>query len=112
MVRLAQFIPMASGRIYCLWPVVTFLMGVSQWHIIQQVEAGSSERNRGTRPCIYVTSRAVEPCKHYHEDYGFETRVVCFHNVYGPLGTSEEGKEKAPAAISRKVALAADGDEI
>jgi hypothetical protein len=42
MVRLAQSIPMASGRIYCLWPVVTFLMGVSQWRIIQQVEAGSS----------------------------------------------------------------------
>jgi len=53
-----------------------------------------------------------ELCKYYHEDYGFETRVVRFHNVYGPLGTYEGGKEKAPAAISRKVALAADGDEI
>jgi len=37
---------------------------------------------------------------------------VRFHNVYGPLGTYEGGKEKAPAAISRKVALAADGGEI
>jgi nucleoside-diphosphate-sugar epimerase len=53
-----------------------------------------------------------ELCKYYHEDYGFETRVVRFHNVYGPLGTYEGGKEKAPAAISRKVALASDGDEI
>src|SRR4051812_14959387 len=53
-----------------------------------------------------------EMCKYYYEDYGFETRVVRFHNVYGPLGTYEGGKEKAPAAISRKVALAADGDEI
>jgi nucleoside-diphosphate-sugar epimerase len=51
-------------------------------------------------------------CQYYHEDYGFETRVVRFHNVYGPLGTYEGGKEKAPAAICRKVALAADGDEI
>lgn len=51
-------------------------------------------------------------CKYYHEDYGFETRVVRFHNVYGPLGTYEGGKEKAPAAICRKVALAEDGDEI
>jgi GDP-D-mannose 3', 5'-epimerase len=51
-------------------------------------------------------------CQYYHEDYGLETRVVRFHNVYGPLGTYEGGKEKAPAAICRKVALAADGDEI
>jgi GDP-D-mannose 3',5'-epimerase len=51
-------------------------------------------------------------CQYYNEDYGFETRVVRFHNVYGPLGTYEGGKEKAPAAICRKVALAGDGDEI
>ena len=53
-----------------------------------------------------------EMCKYYREDYGFETRVVRFHNVYGSLGTYEGGKEKAPAAISRKVALSFDGDEI
>lgn len=53
-----------------------------------------------------------EMCKYYREDYGFETRVVRFHNVYGHLGTYEGGKEKAPAAIARKVALAFDGDEI
>jgi len=51
-------------------------------------------------------------CQYYHEDYGFESRVARFHNVYGPLGTYEGGKEKAPAAICRKVALATDGDEI
>jgi nucleoside-diphosphate-sugar epimerase len=51
-------------------------------------------------------------CQYFYEDYGLETRVVRFHNVYGPLGTYEGGKEKAPAAISRKVALTADGDEI
>jgi len=45
-------------------------------------------------------------CKYYHQDFGCETRIVRFHNVYGPLGTYEGGKEKAPAAISRKVALA------
>ncbi len=45
-------------------------------------------------------------------DYQFETRIVRFHNVYGPLGTYEGGKEKAPAAISRKVALARNGEEI
>jgi len=51
-------------------------------------------------------------CQYYREDHGLETRVARFHNVYGPLGTYEGGKEKAPAAICRKVALAKDGDEI
>lgn len=55
---------------------------------------------------------AEELCRYYKRDYGFETRIVRFHNVYGPLGTYEGGKEKAPAAISRKVALAEDGAEI
>jgi len=53
-----------------------------------------------------------ELCRYYWQDYRFETRIVRFHNVYGPLGTYEGGKEKAPAAVSRKVALAADGGEI
>ena len=44
-------------------------------------------------------------CKYYLKDCGLETRIVRFHNVYGPLGTYEGGKEKAPAAICRKVAL-------
>ena len=51
-------------------------------------------------------------CQYYAKDYGFDTRIVRFHNVYGPLGTFEGGKEKAPAAISRKVALAPNGGEI
>jgi GDP-D-mannose 3',5'-epimerase len=53
-----------------------------------------------------------ELCRFFYEDYGFETRVVRFHNVYGPLGTYEGGREKAPAAICRKVALAPDGGEV
>ena len=40
---------------------------------------------------------AEELCKYYSHDYGLSTRVVRFHNVYGPLGTYEGGKEKAPA---------------
>ena len=51
-------------------------------------------------------------CRHYFEDYGLETRVVRFHNIYGPLGTYDGGREKSPAAICRKVALAEDGGEI
>jgi nucleoside-diphosphate-sugar epimerase len=53
-----------------------------------------------------------ELCRYYRRDYKFETRIVRFHNVYGPLGTYEGGKEKAPAAISRKVAIAHDHGEI
>jgi nucleoside-diphosphate-sugar epimerase len=55
---------------------------------------------------------AEELCRYYRKDHKLETRVVRFHNVYGPLGTYEGGKEKAPAAISRKVALSEDGGEI
>ncbi len=53
-----------------------------------------------------------ELCRYFMKDYGMETRVVRFHNVYGPLGTYDGGKEKSPAAISRKVALAKNGGEI
>jgi GDP-D-mannose 3',5'-epimerase len=42
-------------------------------------------------------------CRHFREDYGLYTRVARFHNVYGPWGTWFGGREKAPAAISRKV---------
>jgi nucleoside-diphosphate-sugar epimerase len=42
-------------------------------------------------------------CRHFLEDYGLETRVARFHNVYGPYGTWTGGREKAPAAICRKV---------
>jgi nucleoside-diphosphate-sugar epimerase len=51
-------------------------------------------------------------CRHYHEDFGLETRVVRFHNIFGPLGTYDGGREKSPAAICRKIALAQDGDAI
>ncbi len=42
-------------------------------------------------------------CRHFREDYGLQTRVARYHNVYGPLGTWTGGREKAPAAICRKV---------
>ena len=43
-------------------------------------------------------------CRHFTEDFGLETRVVRYHNVYGPLGTYDGGREKAPAALCRKIA--------
>ncbi len=45
-------------------------------------------------------------CRHFTEDFGLETRVVRYHNVYGPMGTYDGGREKAPAAICRKIAQA------
>jgi GDP-D-mannose 3', 5'-epimerase len=51
-------------------------------------------------------------CRHYSEDFGLETRIVRFHNIYGPLGTYEGGREKSPAAMCRKIALATAEDTI
>jgi GDP-D-mannose 3',5'-epimerase len=45
-------------------------------------------------------------CRHFTEDFGLETRCIRYHNVYGPLGSYDGGREKAPAAICRKVANA------
>jgi len=45
-------------------------------------------------------------CLHYCEEYGMETRIVRFHNIFGPLGSWTGGREKAPAALCRKVAIA------
>lgn len=42
-------------------------------------------------------------CRHFEEDFGLETRIARYHNIYGPLGTYTGGREKAPAAICRKV---------
>ena len=55
---------------------------------------------------------AERQCRHYYEDHGLETRVVRFHNIFGPLGTYDGGREKSPAAMCRKIALAYDGDAI
>jgi nucleoside-diphosphate-sugar epimerase len=53
-------------------------------------------------------------CRHFHEDYGLPTRVARFHNVYGPHGTWDGGREKAPAAVCRKIinAVETGQDEI
>jgi len=45
-------------------------------------------------------------CMHYREDFGIGTRIVRFHNIFGPLGTWDGGREKAPAALCRKIAVA------
>lgn len=45
-------------------------------------------------------------CTHYREDYGLHTRIVRFHNIFGEEGTWDGGREKAPAALCRKIAIA------
>lgn len=45
-------------------------------------------------------------CQHYHQDYGIDIRIVRFHNIFGPNGTWQGGREKAPAAMCRKIAVA------
>lgn len=53
-----------------------------------------------------------EMCKYYQKDYGMDIKIVRFHNVYGPLGTYDGGKEKSPAALCRKIAKANSGDAL
>lgn len=50
--------------------------------------------------------------KNFQEDHGLEVRIARYHNIYGPEGTYDGGREKAPAALCRKIALASDGGEI
>jgi len=90
------------------------------------VYAGSKQKDANVQPLKEEDAYPAEPepgygweklyteemCHYYRHDHKLETRIVRFHNVYGPLGTYEGGKEKAPAAISRKVALAKTGDKI
>ncbi len=45
-------------------------------------------------------------CRHYLEDYGLDVKVARYHNVYGPNGTYDGGREKAPAALCRKIIIA------
>ena len=46
-------------------------------------------------------------CRHFREDFGLQTRIARYHNIYGPEGTWDGGREKAPAATCRKIAVAA-----
>ena len=95
-------------------------------------DAGVSRYLFGSSACVYAADKQTDPdvtalreedaypampedgygweklfgerlCRHFHEDYGVAVRVPRFHNVYGPYGTYAGGREKAPAAICRKV---------
>ena len=50
-------------------------------------------------------------CRHFMEDYGIEVRIARYHNIYGPFGTYDGGREKAPAALCRKIYNAKKNDD-
>ena len=111
-------------------------------HLLQAAEAAGVDRYfYASSACVYAADAQTDPavtalkesdaypampedgygweklfsermCRHFLEDFGLTTRVARYHNVYGPNGTFDGGREKAPAAICRKVATAVlAGDE-
>jgi nucleoside-diphosphate-sugar epimerase len=122
-----------GNKALCMLSVLinTHLLVAAQHHAVRRFFFASSA-------CVYTASRQASPdatalresdaypaepedgygweklfsermCRHYLEDFGLETRVARYHNVYGPDGTWTGGREKAPAAICRKVAEAVQG---
>jgi GDP-D-mannose 3',5'-epimerase len=91
----------------CIYP--GYLQSKSNVTALKESDAYPADAEDGYGWQKLMTERL---CRHYHEDYGLSTYVVRFHNIFGPLGTYDGGREKSPAAICRKVALTADGDEI
>jgi nucleoside-diphosphate-sugar epimerase len=87
---------------------------------LQRTSDGTALREEDAYPALPEDGYGWEKlfsermCRNFHDDYGIETRVARYHNVYGPHGTYAGGREKAPAAICRKVAEAklAGSDEI
>jgi GDP-D-mannose 3', 5'-epimerase len=79
---------------------------------LQQVSEVTALREEDAYPALPEDGYGWEKlfsermCRNFHDDYGIETRVARYHNVYGPHGTYAGGREKAPAAICRKVAEA------
>ena len=79
---------------------------------LQQVSEVTALREEDAYPALPEDGYGWEKlfsermCRNFHDDFGIETRVARYHNVYGPHGTYAGGREKAPAAICRKVAEA------
>ncbi|MDP9118299.1 MAG: NAD-dependent epimerase/dehydratase family protein [Actinomycetota bacterium] len=120
-----------NNRAACMMSVLT------STHVLQAAREAEVERYfYSSSACVYAAERQTSPdvvplreqdaypampedgygweklfsermCRHFLEDYGLQTRVARYHNVYGEHGTWDGGREKAPAAICRKVATAA-----
>ncbi|WP_460071725.1 NAD-dependent epimerase/dehydratase family protein [Streptomyces sp. YKOK-I1] len=119
-----------NNKAACMMSVLT------STHMLQAAhEAGVERYFYSSSACVYAAGKQTDPaltalkeedaypaqpedgygweklfsermCRHYAEDYGFVTRVARYHNVYGPHGTWTGGREKAPAAVCRKIAEA------
>ncbi len=119
-----------NNRAACMMSVLT------STHVLQAAREGDVERYfYSSSACVYAAEHQTSPdvvplreadaypampedgygweklfsermCRHFLEDYGFPTRVARYHNIYGENGTWDGGREKAPAAICRKVAAA------
>lgn len=85
----------------CVYP--EFLQTVAEVTALKEEDAYPAQPQDAYGWEKLVTERL---CMHYAEDHGMKTRVVRFHNIFGPLGTWDGGREKAPAAICRKIAIA------
>ncbi|MFF3846932.1 NAD-dependent epimerase/dehydratase family protein [Streptomyces sp. NPDC002328] len=124
-----------NNKAACMMSVLT------STHMLQAAhEAGAERYFYSSSACVYAAAKQTDPnltalreedaypaqpedgygweklfsermCRHYAEDFGFVTRVARYHNVYGPHGTWTGGREKAPAAVCRKVAEAAVSGE-
>ena len=91
----------------CVYPA--FLQNAADVTPLRETEAIPAEPEKGYG---WEKLFAEQLTAYYQEDCGLDARIVRFHNIYGPLGAYDGGKEKAPAAICRKVAQAHDGDHI
>ena len=119
-----------NNKALCMLTVLT------STHMLQAAQRAGVERYfYSSSACVYAAGKQTDPhvtalreedaypampedgygweklftermCRHFLEDFGLQTRVARFHNVYGPHGTWDGGREKAPAAVCRKVALA------
>jgi nucleoside-diphosphate-sugar epimerase len=91
----------------CIYP--GYLQGSPDVTALREADAYPADAEDGYG---WEKLMAERLCRHYYEDYDLKTYAVRFHNIFGPLGTYDGGREKSPAAICRKVAMAADGEEI
>src|SRR5207253_1968878 len=116
-----------NNKVLCMLSVL-----VNTHMLMMAKEAGVSRFFYSSSACVYAADKQTDPnvtalkeedaypampedgygweklfsermCRHFREDFGLETRVARYHNVYGPHGTYTGGREKAPAAICRKV---------
>jgi len=91
----------------CVYP--SFRQDVEDLKPLKESDAIPADPERGYG---WEKLFAEQLTTYYNEDYGLDVRIVRLHNIYGPLTTYEGGREKAPAAICRKVAEAEDGSQI